>query len=91
MTDGKDRVTGKLCHEMDHSGSTDHSCAATREEGELYDTQLVFKQSCSMPNSTATQLRDESDQMRAEFCKIKECVMAGDQIYPKLIPRVLEQ
>ena len=56
--DGRQRSGDrKICHEMDHSGSTDHSFAATREEGELYDTKLVFKQSCSMLNSTATVAR----------------------------------
>ena len=90
MTDGKDRVTGKLCQEMDHSGSTDHSFAATRQERELYDTHLVLKQSCSMPNSSTTHSRDESDQMRSEFRKVKESVMAGDPNYPKHIPCVLQ-
>ena len=68
--------TEKLCHEMDQLGREDHSYVATRQAREWHDTQLVLTQSCSMPNSTATQLRDDYDQMRAEFRIVKEAVTA---------------
>ena len=50
----------------------------TRRERERYDNQLVFARSSAVAYFTATESRDDCDQMRTEFSKIKEADQAGE-------------